>query len=215
MKKLTLLVLSLFLFLFVFLVGSAFAKAASKTKAKLPKTKPVQQASQAVQEKEPSRKLVVYFSATGHTADVALVIAKTLNISIVEIIPAQPYVGSDLDWQAKSSRASKEHADPASRPAIQEANLSLEPFDTIYLGFPIWWGEAPRIILTYIETHNLAGKKIILFATSGGSGFGNTVSDLQKRLPKSEVIEGKVFPGFMAEEEIPTQVEAWLKTLNN
>ena len=202
MKKLTFSVLSLVL-LFVFFVGVTCAEAAPKTK-KLASTKPTQQISKT---------LVVYFSATGHTANVANAIAKTLNATIVEIVPAQPYVGADLDWQAKHSRASKEHADPASRPAIQEANLALAPFDTIYLGFPIWWGEAPHIILTYIESHNFSGKKIVLFATSGGSGFGNTVADIQNRLPKSVVIEGKVFPGFMAEEQIQNQVNDWLKTL--
>ena len=160
-----------------------------------------------------SNALVAYFSATGHTAEVANAIAKDLGTTIVEIKPATPYTGNDLDWQAKTSRASKEHADPSSRPAIQEANLALEPFDTVFLGFPIWWGEAPRIILTYLETHNLAGKKIILFATSGGSGFGEIGQTLQTFAPKSQVVEGRVFPGFMAEEDIPNQVHDWLVTI--
>ena len=170
-------------------------------------------ASAAFAAQKQSHTLVAYFSATGHTSEVAKAIAKELGATEVEIKPATPYTGNDLDWQAKSSRASREHDDPTARPAIQEVNLALSLFDTVFLGFPIWWGEAPRIILTYLETHDLAGKKIILFATSGGSGFGRIAQTLQAFAPKSKVVEGRVFPGFMAEEDIPNQVHDWLVTI--
>ncbi len=213
MKKLTLIVLSLFLVSSIFFASMALAKRGTKAKNRLLSGKRQQKISKTIQKKQPPKELVTYFSATGHTADVAKALAKILNAPIVEIVPAQPYSGADLDWRAKHSRASKEHADPAARPAIREANLALEQFDTIYLGFPIWWGDVPRIILTYIETHDLANKKIILFATSGGSGFGDIALNLQVRLPKSKVIEGKVFPGFIAENDIENQINDWLKTL--
>ena len=141
-----------------------------------------------------SKKLVAYFSASGNTAETAKVLAKTANADLYEIKPETPYTNADLNWQDKQSRSSIEMRDHSSRPAIADKNANISEYDTIYVGFPVWWYIAPTIINTFLESYDFSGKKIILFATSGGSGFGKAVENLQPSAKNAVIIEGKVNP---------------------
>lgn len=131
------------------------------------------------------KSLVVYFSATGNTKDKAEVLAKILGADIREIVPAQPYTAADLDWHDKNSRSSVEMRDKSSRPAIASKIENISDYDIVYLGFPIWWYIAPTIVNTFLEAHNLEGKKIVPFFTSGGSGAGKTLDYLKPSAPKA------------------------------
>ena len=119
-----------------------------------------------------SRKLVAYFSASGVTAKVAETLAEAIGADIYEIEPAVPYSKADLDWTNQKSRSSVEMSDPTSRPAIAGKRDNMDDYDTVFVGFPIWWYVAPTIINTFLESYDLTGKTIIPFATSGGSGMG-------------------------------------------
>ena len=141
-----------------------------------------------------SKKLVAFFSASGKTSSLAEKLAKESGADVFEIRPEIPYTKSDLNWMNKNSRSSLEMKDHSSRPAIVDTNINILEYDTIYLGFPIWWYIAPTIINTFLESADFSGKKIILFATSGISGFGNTVDNLQPSAPNAKFIEGKVNP---------------------
>lgn len=158
-----------------------------------------------------SKKLVAYFSATGVTAKVADMLADAVGADIYEIRPEVPYTKADLNWMNKKSRSSVEMNDKAFRPAIADKNAKIDQYDTIFLGFPIWWYVAPTIINTFLEGYDFSGKKIILFATSGSSGFGKTVEELKVSVPAScEIIEGKLLNG---KQTIPT-IRAWTETLS-
>ena len=122
--------------------------------------------------------LVVYFSATGTTKRVAEKIAELTGADIYEIEPASPYSSADLNWNDRNSRSTKEMDDPNVRPEIGSVDISLDQYKTIYLGYPIWWGDAPRIMSTFVEKYDFNGKKVIPFCTSGGSGIGRSGSNL-------------------------------------
>lgn len=132
--------------------------------------------------KHDSQILVAYFSATGNTKQVAENIAASINGILYEITPAQPYTNADLNWNNQKSRSSVEMDNPESRPAIN-GKIDTDKYDVIFIGYPIWWNLAPRIINTFIESNNLKGKIIIPFATSGGSSISNSVSILKKTYP--------------------------------
>ena len=138
------------------------------------------------------KRLVAYFSASGVTKKVAEMVAKAADCDLYEITPKVPYTTADLNWMDKKSRSSVEMSDKSIRPEIAGAELDVSAYDEILIGFPIWWYVAPTIINTFLESHDFAGKKIILFATSGGSGFGNTVKELQPSAPGAEIVEGKL-----------------------
>ena len=158
-----------------------------------------------------SKKLVAYFSASGVTAKVADMLADAVGADIYEIRPEVPYSKADLNWMNKKSRSSVEMNDKSFRPAIADTDAKIDQYDTIFLGFPIWWYVAPTIINTFLESYDFAGKKIILFATSGSSGFGKTVEELKVSVPAScEIIEGKLLNG---KQTIPT-IRAWTETLD-
>lgn len=125
------------------------------------------------------KKLVAYFSASGVTAGVARKVAEAAGADLFEIRPEELYTKDDLNWMNKKSRSSVEMNDPSSRPAIAEKVADMGQYDTVIIGFPIWWYVAPTIINTFLESYDFAGKKIALFATSGGSGFGKTVERLK------------------------------------
>ena len=139
-----------------------------------------------------SKILVVYFSASGVTKKVAEKLAFVANADIHEIKPKVPYTKADLNWMDKKSRSSVEMNDKTFRPEIVKEDLNLSSYDTILLGFPIWWYVAPTIINTFLENYDLSGKRIVLFATSGGSGFGNTVKELKPSAADAEIVEGKI-----------------------
>lgn len=141
-----------------------------------------------------SKKLVAYFSASGNTAALAEKLAKAAGADLYEIKPAVPYTREDLNWQNKQSRSSVEMSDHSSRPALADTMANAAAYDTIYIGFPVWWYIAPTIINSFLESYDLSGKKIILFATSGGSGFGKAVQNLTLSAPGAQIVEGKVNP---------------------
>ncbi len=139
-----------------------------------------------------SKILTAYFSASGVTADAANKIAAAAGGDIYEIRPKVPYTKADLNWMDKNSRSSVEMKDKAFRPDIADKNAAAENYDTILLGFPIWWYTAPTIINTFLESYDFSGKRIVLFATSGSSGFESSLSDLKKSAPEAQFEEGVV-----------------------
>ena len=126
-----------------------------------------------------SKQLVAYFSASGVTAAVAKTLADAVNADLYEIRPATPYSNADLNWSDKNSRSSREAADPKSRPALADTEANIAAYDTIFLGFPIWWYVAPHIVNSFLESYDFSGKTIVVFATSGGSGIGDTMAELK------------------------------------
>jgi len=142
-----------------------------------------------------SKTLVAFFSASGRTRKAAEKLAKEKGADLYEIKPAVPYTKPDLNWMDKQSRSSIEMADKSSRPEIVDDDAHIEDYDTIYLGFPIWWYIAPTIVNTFLEKYDFAGKKIILFATSGGSRWGDTVEHLKGSVDASCVIETSTVNG--------------------
>ena len=139
-----------------------------------------------------SKKLVAFFSASGTTKKVAEMIAEEVKADLFEIEPKVPYTKADLDWMDKKSRSSVEMSDKKYRPEIMEKEMDMSSYDEILLGFPIWWYVAPTIVNTFLEAYDFSGKKIVLFATSGGSGFGNTVKELQPSAPDAVISEGSL-----------------------
>ena len=149
-----------------------------------------------------SKKLVAYFSATGRTAKIAELLADVVGADIHEICPKVPYTKSDLNWMNKKSRSSIEMNDKSIRPEIAESNVQIDDYDVIFLGFPIWLYVAPTIINTFLESYDLAGKTIIPFATSGGSGMGKTNEKLAPSCPGATLKEGNVFSMNAARQEL-------------
>ena len=154
-----------------------------------------------------SRKLVAYFSASGVTAKVAESLSEAIGADLYEIEPEVPYTKADLDWMDKQSRSTIEMNDSASRPAIKEMRDNMDDYDTVFVGFPIWWYVAPTIINTFLESYDLTGKTIIPFATSGGSEMGKTNEKLQPSCPNSKLIEGKVFKKSASKSELAAWVD--------
>ena len=140
-----------------------------------------------------SKKLVAYFSASGVTEKMAKTLAEVTGADLFEIQPAVPYTTADLDWMNKKSRSSVEMSNPDSRPEIGNKIPDMGQYDTVFVGFPIWWYVAPTIINTFLESYDFTGKKIATFATSGGSGMGKTDSILKKCAPNADWKEGKRF----------------------
>jgi len=149
-----------------------------------------------------SRKLVAYFSASGITAKVAETLAEAIGADIYEIEPEVPYTKADLDWTNKQSRSSIEMNNPLSRPSIAGMRDNMSDYDTIFVGFPIWWYVAPTIINTFLESYDLTGKTIIPFATSGGSGMGSTNERLHPSCTGAKLVEGRVFKSFVSNDEM-------------
>lgn len=156
-----------------------------------------------------SKKLVAYFSASGTTKKAAEHLAKAASADLFEIKPAVPYSRADLDWANKKSRSSIEMQNPDSRPAISEQLSNIEDYDTIFIGFPIWWYVAPTIIDTFVESYDFSGKTIIPFATSGGSGMGKTVEVLQTLCPTANWKDGKMLNHIS-----DTELQNWLRDLS-
>ena len=139
-----------------------------------------------------AKKLVAYFSASGTTKKTAELLAEAAGADLYEITPAVAYTKADLNWMDKKSRSSVEMNDKKFRPEIEDKDANIAEYDEIILGFPIWWYVAPTIVNTFLEKFDFSGKKVVLFATSGGSGFGNTVKELQPSAPNTEIVEGKI-----------------------
>lgn len=157
-----------------------------------------------------SKTLVAYFSASGRTARVAQELARAAGADLYEIKPQVPYTRADLNWMNANSRSSVEMNDKSSRPALADHDANIAAYDTILLGFPIWWYVAPTIINSFLESYVFSGKKIILFATSGGSGFGKTVAGLKPSVAvNATIIEGKLLNGRQSE----ASLKSWLSTV--
>ena len=155
--------------------------------------------------------LVAYFSATGTTKRVAENLAKATGAVVYEIKPAVPYTDADLNWHDSNSRSSVEMNNKTSRPEMAADNFSVKEYDTVYLGFPIWWGTAPHIVETFLEKHDFTGKTIILFATSGSSGMGNTDKDLKPSVSAStKIVKGKTLNSNPSVEELKKWVATFL-----
>lgn len=157
-----------------------------------------------------SKKLVAYFSASGTTAAVARILAEAAEAGLYEIKPQAPYTRADLNWQDKKSRSSVEMNDKSFRPPLANRDAHVEDYDTIFLGFPIWWYTAPTIINTFLESYDFSGKTIILFATSGGSGFGKTAADLKVSAKGAVIRDGKLLNGRQTRESLA----AWVNSLS-
>ena len=152
--------------------------------------------------------LVAYFSATGTTAAAAKKLAEAAGADLYEIKPAVPYTKEDLNWMNKKSRSSVEMNDKSSRPELADKNAAISGYDLVLVGFPIWWYVAPTIINTFLESYDFMGKKIVLFATSGGSGFGRAVESLKGSAPGAEIAEGKVLNRIPDASELRKWVES-------
>ena len=141
-------------------------------------------------------KLVAYFSASGSTRKLAKTMAEILGADTYEIKPTTPYTGRDLNWNNAQSRSSVEMADIKTRPELADKAAQIDKYDTIFLGFPIWWYVAPHIVNSFLESYDFSGKTIVVFATSGGSGFGDTLNQLKPSCASSvKWVEGRVFRG--------------------
>ncbi len=143
-----------------------------------------------------SKKLVAYFSASGTTKRAAEHLAKAEGADLFEIKPAVPYTSADLNWMDKKSRSSVEMSDPSSRPKIAGKLANMAEYDMVFIGFPIWWYVAPRIIDTFVESYDFSGKILVPFATSGGSGMGKTVDELKKLCPNADWKAGRMLNGM-------------------
>ena len=142
-----------------------------------------------------AKKLVAYFSAIGTTKRVAEMVAEAADADLYEIEPTVPYTKADLNWMDKKSRSSVEMNDPASRPEIAKQVENMDMYDTVLVGFPIWWYVEPKIIDTFLDSYDFAGKTVIPFATSGGSGIENVEKNLQKEYPNINWGKGKLLNG--------------------
>lgn len=156
-----------------------------------------------------SRKLVAYFSASGVTAKLAEQLSEAIGADLHEIRAKEQYSQADLDWRNDKSRSSIEMKNKTFRPEIVDDKISISEYDTVFVGFPIWWYVAPTIINTFLESHVFSGKTVVVFATSGSSDFGNTINELKISLPDStKLIEGKVLNGKYTNKELSDWAES-------
>lgn len=153
--------------------------------------------------------LVAYFSATGNTRAVAEKIAALTGGDLYEIVPAQPYTSEDLDWRNSQSRSSQEMDDPDARPEIAGSPVEMDGYGTLYLGYPIWHGQAPRILSTFVESCDLEGVRVIPFCTSGSSGIGSSADSLAEQAGGGAWLEGRRFDSGVPDSEL----QAWIDGL--
>lgn len=152
-----------------------------------------------------SKKLVAYFSASGVTKRYAERLAQAADADLFEIKPTVPYTDADLNWQNSNSRSSIEMKNPDSRPEIAEKLSDMDKYDTVFVGFPIWWYVAPTIIDTFLESYDFSDKTVVPFATSGGSGMGKTADVLRQVCPAADIKDGKVLNNMTDE-----KIKQWL-----
>lgn len=155
-----------------------------------------------------TKKLVAYFSATGTTKRIAQTLAEEAGADLFEIEPETPYTASDLDWNDRTSRSSREMSDRSSRPAVASRVEDMDAYDTVFVGFPIWWYVAPTIVNAFLEQYDFTGKKVIPFATSGGSGMGETNRRLAPSCPRASLLPGKRFSSTSR-----AAIRAWLSEI--
>ncbi|MCD8295729.1 MAG: NAD(P)H-dependent oxidoreductase [Clostridia bacterium] len=156
------------------------------------------------------KSLVAYFSATGCTKALAKSLAEAAGADIFEIVPEIPYTAADLDWQDSRSRSSVEMGDKSSRPDVRDAVRNMEDYDVLFVGFPIWWYVAPRIINTFLEQYDLSGKTVIPFATSGSSGMGSTNTYLAPSCKGATLLAGRRFSSRATKQDL----KRWVASMN-
>jgi len=154
--------------------------------------------------------LVAYFSASGVTAKAAKALAEAAGADLYEIKPEKPYTREDLNWNDKKSRSSVEMNDKTSRPAIVGNVADMAQYQTVFVGFPIWWYVAPTIINTFLESYDFSGKTVVPFATSGGSGMGKTNTGLAPSCQGASLLDGKMLNGMQSQADL----KAWVESLN-
>lgn len=159
--------------------------------------------------KHDSKILVAYFSATGTTAEAAGKLARVTGGELFAVTPQKVYTTADLDWHDKRSRSSVEMSDAKARPALKAKKTDIATYDVIFIGYPIWWGVAPRIIHTFIESHDLKGKTLVPFATSGGSGIAQSVKVLKETYPSLQWTEGRLL-----NRAGESDIRAWVEKLD-
>ena len=190
---------------------AACGSAPQQEEVKEPETAPSVQEDKA--DEEPAvledKTLVIVFSATGNTRTVAEKIAAITDADIYEILAKETYTEADLNWHDKNSRTTIEQNDPSSRPEIGSGEVSLEGYTTIYIGYPIWWGEEPRIMDTFVERYDFTGITMIPFCTSGSSGIGRSGRNLEEKAGSGNWLEGARFAGSASEDE----VRRWIDSL--
>lgn len=157
-----------------------------------------------------TKALVAYFSASGTTARLAERLAQATGADLFEIEPEVPYTAADIDWRDKSSRSSREMGDRGSRPAIASQVADMDGYDVVFVGFPIWWYREPSIIDTFMEAYDFAGKTVVPFATSGGSGIGDSGANMAALAPGAKVVEGDRFASSAPAAELKTWAGIWL-----
>lgn len=157
---------------------------------------------ETMKEAEGVKILVAYFSATNTTEGVAEQIAESLPADLYEIVPEQPYTDADLNYHDDNSRSTQEMNDSSSRPAISGSVENMEQYDIVFIGYPIWWGEAPRIVSTFMESYDFSGKTIVPFCTSGGSSVGSSATNLEALTKDATWIPGTRLSGGSSREEI-------------
>lgn len=198
---------------FFLAISMLFCLSACSGKQKAPATAdtaaPSTEATEAAQTEAPTetpteghKVLVAYFSATHTTQGVAEKLAQGLNADLYEIVPAEPYTSDDLNYSDNNSRTTLEMNDPAARPAISGSVENMEQYDVIFLGYPIWWGDAPRIMSTFVESYDFSGKTVVPFCTSGSSGIGSSASNLEKLAGSGTWLDGHRFSGSDSQETI-------------
>lgn len=153
-------------------------------------------------EAEGTKVLVAYFSATGTTEGVAEHIANGLNADIYEIVPEDPYTDADLNYNDNNSRTTIEMNDPSARPAISSSVDNMDQYDVVFLGYPVWWGEAPRIVSTFMESYDFSGKTIVPFCTSGGSGMGSSATNLEQLISGATWLDGQRLNGSDSQDTV-------------
>ncbi len=157
-----------------------------------------------------SKVLVAYFSAGGSTARVASNLASAISADLFEIRPEIPYTSADLNWNNKNSRSSVEMNDRNCRPAIAAKVENMDQYDVVFVGFPIWWYREPSIIDTFMEAYDFSGKTVVPFATSGGSGLGNSSKNMQALAKGAKVVEGKRFNVRASQDELKNWASKWV-----
>ena len=192
---------------------AACGSAPQQEEVKEPETAPsVQEDAADKADEEPAvvenKTLVIVFSATGNTKAVAEKIAAITDADIYEILAKETYTEADLNWHDKNSRTTIEQNDPSSRPEIGSGEVSLEGYTTIYIGYPIWWGEEPRIMDTFVEKYDFSGITMIPFCTSGSSGIGRSGRNLEEKAGSGNWLEGARFAGSVSEDEVRRWIES-------
>ena len=188
--------------------NSSDSTASQSKEATSAPTEEAKESTPAKSDSESGKSIVIYFSATGNTKSVAQHIAAVTGADTYEILAAQPYTDDDLNWKDDNSRATKEQNDKTVRPEIGSEKLDLTAYNTIYLGYPIWWGQEPRIMDTFVESYDFTDKTVIPFCTSGSSDIGTTGDDLKANAGSGNWLKGKRFASGTSQAE----VEEWLAT---